>query len=378
MSALKALFTNVPWCCLSATLTEKGVKDVVKILCLSEVQVVHVIGSRHNIKYNLKDVRSEKYESLNWYIELLAYQKQNSPKAIIYCRNVANVAHIFAYICDKLGDNQYVNNVTSYTSRTVGMFHRSTADINKDHILTTFPTEASNIRCVIATDAFGMGIDIPDVKYVINYSAPRSMESFSQQSGRGGRNGDNAEAHLYVLPQNKSKKQTDTSMLGLIKSTSCIRLHILSHFELSHAQYIFKSEDEPSSKCKCCNVCSNQCSCLQCNNLLDEKDMFNDGLTDLQITQQRNEQHRSLTTEDVAFLKANLLNYYDVLIEKVISEGHVFYSPEITTPFTKKDIETVCDNCNYINTPEDIMAILNWSSDLEPICQNILEIVDEC
>ena len=58
------------------------------------------------------------------------------------------------------------------------MFHRSTAEANKDHVLNTFPKRNSTIRLLIATVAFGMEINIPHIRIVINYGAPSTIEAF--------------------------------------------------------------------------------------------------------------------------------------------------------------------------------------------------------
>ena len=84
------------------------------------------------------------------------------------------------------------------------MFHRSCAEINKTHVLDVFGLVDSPLRIVVATDAFGMGLDVPDVRYIIFFGAPRSLEICAQQSGRAGRDGLQSYALMYSLPCQKS------------------------------------------------------------------------------------------------------------------------------------------------------------------------------
>ena len=69
------------------------------------------------------------------------------------------------------------------------MFHRSTAQLNKAHVLKEFPKNDSVLRIVFATVAFGIGVDIPDVEQFVHWGAPRGLEQFVQESGRDGRDG---------------------------------------------------------------------------------------------------------------------------------------------------------------------------------------------
>ena len=91
-----------------------------------------------------------------------------------------------------------------FEDRKVEMFHRSCPERNKLLIMELFGKPNSAIRLVIATDAFGLGIDIPDIRYVIFFGAPRSLEIFAQQSGRAGRDSKQSFSVMYAFPSHKS------------------------------------------------------------------------------------------------------------------------------------------------------------------------------
>ena len=95
------------------------------------------------------------------------------------------------------------------------MFLSCTDTVVKDDILRTF-TQQSCLRIVIATVAFGMGVDCPDVRQVIHVGPPNDLESYVQETGRAGRDG--ATALALLLTNSKSSRLIDLSMTKYIKN----------------------------------------------------------------------------------------------------------------------------------------------------------------
>ena len=91
--------------------------------------------------------------------------------------------------------------------RLVEMFHSSISKDAESRILEEFPKEASTIRCVVSTIAFGMGVQINDIDTVIHWGASKSLLSFWQEIGRGGRDGRSARAHMFVYNASLDKRQ---------------------------------------------------------------------------------------------------------------------------------------------------------------------------
>jgi superfamily II DNA helicase RecQ len=93
------------------------------------------------------------------------------------------------------------------------MFHHSTMRRIKKIVTESFPHPDSKSRCVLATVAFGMGIDCPDVQLVVNWGASRSFEGFYQESGRAGRDPSmNAVSVMYYHMLDIGKNATDDKM----------------------------------------------------------------------------------------------------------------------------------------------------------------------
>ncbi|XP_078682176.1 ATP-dependent DNA helicase RecQ-like [Branchiostoma floridae x Branchiostoma belcheri] len=158
-----------------------------------------------------------------------------------------------------LGDDAYnsvCNMMTkSYKNRRVAMFHRSSAETNKNFLLDDFRNTDSMVRVTIATVAFGMGIDVPDVFAVIHWGAPRHVEGFYQESGRGGRDG--RPSHSLILHQSRTlaKGSCSQSMSGYCKlaSGSCRRKYLLDYFKLKSSDT--HSSVDVSDKDTCCDLC---------------------------------------------------------------------------------------------------------------------------
>ncbi len=183
-------------------------------------------------------------------------------------QKVQTVAKLYDKFHLTLGREQYVDGIISFKKRLFAMFHRSTADENKNFILDEFKRPDSSVRVVIATSSFEMGLDFPDFSDVINYSAPRSLELFAQQCGCGGRS--IPQAFSLVYWQGVSKKQssaTTKEMREYALSTSCRRQQLKEYFTLdieADRDISFEVSQAQPEGCKCCDQYKSMCSCGSC------------------------------------------------------------------------------------------------------------------
>ena len=123
--------------------------------------MLHVKSHRTNIYHHVQKVQKFDFKELSWIIENL--KTEEIPKTIIFCRNVKTVGAIYAHFSSFLKYDQFFQKDCSFEKRKIAQFHRSTDKIIKDFVLKEFVKTSSKIRVVIATIAFGIGIDIPDV-----------------------------------------------------------------------------------------------------------------------------------------------------------------------------------------------------------------------
>lgn len=141
--------------------------------------------------------------------------------------------------------------------RVVEMYSKCTEQGVKESIVLAFCNPNSCLRVVIATIAFGMGLDSPCVRAVIHWGPSELIEDYVQESGRGGRDGNIACALLFYA--NKDRQHSSKVMQEYYKNTSkCRRMQLFSEFEDTDKLSM------PGSLCSCCDVCKKKCTCGKC------------------------------------------------------------------------------------------------------------------
>lgn len=139
--------------------------------------------------------------------------------------------------------------------RIAEIYTRGSTDSMKKSVIEHFKKEQSTIRIVLATVAFGMGLDIKDVRQVLHISCPSEIEHYVQETGRGGRDGLLTKAILIPI----TSKHTSVEMRQYIKGTQgCRRRELFANFMCT------SSTKEPMG-CMCCDLCVQNCSCGLCH-----------------------------------------------------------------------------------------------------------------
>jgi len=167
---------------------------------------------------------------------------------------------VWSWLVDSLGSAVYKDGVPAVEARRVEMFTGSSTDDDKTRLVEAFKSPTGNVRVMVTTVAFGMGVNIPDVDTVVHWGAPRSFLSYWQEVGRAGRSGNPAIALLVPYKRSTIKAMCDEDFASSLKSQQCVRrktLLALLTKEMDSAQLpTAASCDGLCSVCRCC-----RCQC---------------------------------------------------------------------------------------------------------------------
>ncbi len=239
LNSLKEHFPNVPIMALTASADDTTQKDILSLLQLKDAQNFKSSFNRPNIYYYVKP----KIE-LNTF--LYSYLKENlNDSGIIYCLSRKSTEKMAAFV-QKLG-------------HSVACYHAGLPPEVRTQVQSDFSKD--NIKIVVATIAFGMGIDKSNVRFVIHADLPKNIEGYYQETGRAGRDGARAEAYLFYSKGDVSKWRSIidngedldlnailhrklSKMATFAETTSCRRQFLMTYFGEKH-----------DGNCKSCDFC---------------------------------------------------------------------------------------------------------------------------
>ncbi|PMG57022.1 ATP-dependent DNA helicase RecQ [Vibrio splendidus] len=239
LGQLKQYFPHVPYMALTATADDATRKDITSRLQLEDPHTHLGSFDRPNIRYNLV----EKHKPVSQVVRYLETQKGNC--GIIYCGSRKKVEMVTEKLCN--------NGI-----RAAG-YHAGMDTDERAYVQEAF--QRDDVQIVVATVAFGMGINKPNVRFVVHFDIPRNIESYYQETGRAGRDGLPAEAMMLFDPADMGwlRRMLDEKEEGPQKQVEMHKLNAMSAFaeaQTCRRQVLLNYFGEYREKqCGNCDIC---------------------------------------------------------------------------------------------------------------------------
>eukprot|EP00258_Populus_trichocarpa_P036374 XP_024452393.1 mediator of RNA polymerase II transcription subunit 34 [Populus trichocarpa] len=184
LSILKTQFSNVPVVALTATATQKVQYDVMEMLRIPKcVKFVSTVN-RPNLFYTVRSKSSVGKVVVDEIAEFIQESYSNSESGIVYCFSRKECEQVAAELRER---------------GIAADYYHADMDVNAREKVHTWWSK-NKLQVIVGTVAFGMGINKPDVRFVIHHSLSKSMETYYQESGRAGRDGLPSECVLFYRP----------------------------------------------------------------------------------------------------------------------------------------------------------------------------------
>jgi len=262
ITVLRQLQPSVNVVALTASAKPDVVQDIIKELDFINPKLFKHSFLRSNLAYMV-------FHENDKYYRLETILKKHRASSIIYVRNRKLTLELSSFLNSK--------------KITATHYHGGLSNIDKDKNMTAWLHNQNQV--MVATNAFGMGIDKPDVKTVIHLNLPESIESYFQEAGRVGRNGEKAFA--IILKNNSDKALVKNQFLSVLPKVNLVKQvyrKLCNYFQISYGEGVYDTFDfDFNTFCKTYKfssiLCYNALLLLDRNSIITLSNQFKNNVT---------------------------------------------------------------------------------------------------
>ena len=250
---LRALAPPVNMLAVTATATKDTRDTIIDVLQMKTPFEIYESPEKPNITYVVEGLTPScnLQQCFQWLADEVKAKGLETERTIIYCQTINQCGRIYSTLKALLGHHFYAEAVGDNRNVTLEMLHSCSPTANKKASLNSFSEVNGTIRILIATIAFGMGIDCKGVHRTIHFGPSKNLESYIQETGRAGRDGQ--QSTCYLLYNGLLLSHVEKDIKGFINNKGCRRKALLEKFSSRNTHDVTSH--------LCCDNCAIRCEC---------------------------------------------------------------------------------------------------------------------
>ena len=341
---LRSLAPEVPIIALTATATKLTKNTILNVLLMDNPYEIKESPNKLNLTYIVeymhKDTDLEFY--FGWLVDELKTKHVSCERTIIYCQTIKQCGVVYGTIKGMLGHHMYAGNKENVL---VEMLHSCTPAANKQNVLHSFQIGNGTIRVLIATIAFGMGVDCKGVHRIVHFGPSKTVEAYVQETGRAGRDG--VQSMAYILYHGILLSHVEGQMKSFVKTSECRRLALLKHFD--------SILQRPEKDHLCCDNCAAGCKC----GMEDCGTYAKYPSHQCEVTLLNPAREREIPPQKLVMVEQNLTKYHKSLVRQLVNttaHGNIktLTNIQFMLGFSDHQISQVVENLGLLFSLSDI------------------------
>lgn len=214
---------------------------------------VYIPPHKPNIKYSVLVTKKSPSDLFAWLVKAIKEKMSGIDKMLIFFRQIKHLNDAFEIVDEALGNSNVLHPTAEVPVRICESYHMSTDESVKEAILKEFPDSLGDVRVVMCSTSFSMGMNVHGINTIIHYGPANDLDDYVQMTGRAGRNDQQAHAILIKFPHCLSGRNISPEMKEYINTPGCRRVKLMAPY-MEQIQPLKPGHD-------CCDVCEQSCDC---------------------------------------------------------------------------------------------------------------------